>query len=220
MDENFSQGLSLKHFCKNAQMGFSMPLEIVDSSFVRLKQVHGSHGHCLSSSLSVPENLEGDWFWTGEENMKLGISVADCTAILISGKNSIGNFVAAIHAGWRGTADKIIEKALDELKPEGEFFAWLSPSICQEHFEVGAEVIGALGDEAWPFTKISEKSTPAAEKFYLALKGFQKFKLNKYSGIRISESSLCTYCQPEFYSYRRDKDLRRKLRHLAWIQRA
>jgi YfiH family protein len=196
---------------------FSLPVSEVDPRFIRLKQVHGAAGFRVPFIENKTELREGDWLWTTERNLPLSISVADCTAILIHGKNSAGAFVAVIHAGWRGTAAHILENALSELKPNAGWTAWLSPSICQAHYEVGEEVVAALGEGVRKFTK------PSGEKKYLLdLKDFQKEKLQRL-GAKIISSSLCTYCQPEFYSFRQVSQLgltetTQKKRHMASIE--
>ena len=56
--------------------------------------------------------------------------------------NTSGDFVAAIHAGWRGLNDDIIVKTtrkLPQFKPK-EMLAFIGPAIDQECFEIGAEV--------------------------------------------------------------------------------
>ncbi|MDB5037345.1 MAG: hypothetical protein JWQ35_873 [Bacteriovoracaceae bacterium] len=191
-----------------AEAGFKIISEEPDSSIKTLKQVHGSHGVLVTNA--TDKMFEADWLWTRDPNCTIGIKVADCTALLVSGKNSFGKFVAAIHAGWRGTAQNIIEKAFEEIKPIS-FEAWLSPSICQEHFEVGEEVIEALGSESKKY------SIPGRTgKYFLDLKKFQIAKLKKW-GSEFKNSSLCTYCQPEFVSYRR-LGTTLTTRHLAWIR--
>jgi copper oxidase (laccase) domain-containing protein len=143
---------------------------------------------------------------------KIGVLVADCSAILISGPSrSYGNLVGAIHAGWRGTAKGIIASAISSLDLS-HFRAWISPSICQEHFEVGAEVVRAFSDEYSEFAKEIGNG-----KFLFDLKAAQISELKK-QGAEVFASSLCNFCQPEFVSYRRARGSLTE-RHLAWISR-
>ena len=166
-----------------------------------LKQVHGIQGWERTEA-NCRERLEGDWHYTHERDLPLVICVADCTAILLEGKNERGPFVAALHAGWRGTAAGIIENAIEVLKIRAvqtrEIRAWLSPAICQKHFEVGPEVIDAFGADGRDFS-----STGRGDRRHLDLKGLQKRRLEN-AGVTVELSPLCTFCEESFISYRRD----------------
>ncbi len=208
MAQNFNNGIQLS-LDRQSRLGFSLPLsKELTVDVCTLNQVHGDEGYEVQETFhSKPE---GDWLWTQKPNLKIGVYVADCTALFLSGKRSGMPFVAAIHAGWRGTAKGIIEKALETLSPDS-CKAWLSPSICQEHFEVGGEVLGALGNGVQKFSK-----SVSDNKFLLDLKAFQIERLQKL-GVGVRHSSLCNYCQWDFVSYRRSRG-NLSSRHLAWIE--
>jgi len=183
---------------------------------ITLKQVHGAKGYQIKAD-GVGNRSEGDWLWTDVLGLSVGVAVADCTAFLWYGQSSKMNtpFVAAIHAGWRGTAAKIIEEAYDTIRPKEGWALWASPSICQKHFEVGKEVLDALGEAASRFAK-PVRGRP--EKFLLDLKAFQiEIWKQKSSKGKIDSSPLCTYCESNLYSYRR-LGPQLKNRHLAWIR--
>jgi len=188
-----------------ARAGFSW--ESVPAA--RLKQVHGSVGMRVSSGV-VQKGSEGDWLWTTEPGFTIGIQVADCTAVLVYGRRKTGEeFVAALHAGWRGTAKKIFEIFYNEVQPQ-EWIAWLSPRICQNHFEVGPEVLQNLGEGSKAFAKPGVK-----DRHYLDLGALQKVQLEAL-GAKVIVHPLCTYHQPEFFSYRRSAQLETG-RHFAYI---
>jgi YfiH family protein len=64
---------------------------------------------------------------------------ADCLPILLC--NRSGSEVAAIHAGWRGLANGIIEATVKKMQSSPEqLLAWIGPGIGQQFFEVGIEV--------------------------------------------------------------------------------
>lgn len=170
-------------------------------------QVHGAEGAIVTSDFNIPE---GDWLATYEKNLALGVFVADCTAILITGLSAKGRFVAALHAGWRGTAKGIIQRALEKINPDpSSCVAWLSPSISQNHFEVGQEVVEALSAES----KYLKPSKPGY--YFYDLKAYQKDELKRL-GLSFIDYPLCTYEQPEFFSYR-EKQGSLDARHLAWV---
>ena len=202
---------------ESARAEFSLSIEEGSASSICLKQVHTSIGYRaeeISNASSIPE---GDFLWTTRPKLKIAVKVADCSAILIEGQNSEGKFVAAIHAGWRGTASGIIQNAVKGIQPEGFVRVWISPSICRQHFEVGPEVIEALGPESKRFSKASQNSG----KVLLDLKSFQTEQIKaQIPHAQIFASSLCTFCQTEFFSYRRSQGkLPAGHRHFASIQR-
>lgn len=161
----------------------------------RMKQVHGIAGirREKNNQNQIPE---ADWTWTSESEIDLWVCVADCTAILLEGESSEGDFVAALHAGWRGTAQGIIEEFWKMVRPT-HVRAWLSPALCQKHFEVGPEVIEALGEDGGSFARNGE-----GDRSFLDHRGLQKARLQKY-GAMVSVSPFCTFCEDELVSYRR-----------------
>jgi polyphenol oxidase len=57
--------------------------------------------------------------------------------------------VGAVHSGWRGTVALILEKTLRAMNAEfgtkGEdLLAGIGPSVCQESYEVGEEVVAEV----------------------------------------------------------------------------
>jgi len=201
------------HCFQFAAAGFSVSNDFNASSFKMLRQTHSSNGFILEDRAGD----EGDWLATYREGEGIAVKVADCTAILMEGESTKGRFVAAIHAGWRGTALNIVSTALDRLKPIRDLRCWLSPSICQSHFEVGGDVLEALDAKAGSFTKKSSVSG----KWLLDLKGLQVQMLKEVApnDSQFFSSPLCTFCQPEFFSYRQAKaQLPAGHRHYAWIK--
>ena len=176
---------------------------------MRLSQIHSNAG--IKVSDHSLHGTEGDWLWTQSPKLPIGVFVADCTAILLAGENAEGNFVAAIHAGWRGTAAGIIESAIESIQPNGNFDAWLSPSISKRNYEVSQEVWEALGTRVHSYIEPTRTSHA-----YLDLKGLQSEKFRNYA-TRIWNYPLCSFDQPEFFSYRQMKG-KLESRHLAWIE--
>ncbi|PIR22404.1 MAG: hypothetical protein COV44_08320 [Deltaproteobacteria bacterium CG11_big_fil_rev_8_21_14_0_20_45_16] len=178
-------------------------------SLMRLSQIHSAAGFEVRDHSLYGK--EGDWLWTKIPNIPIGVFVADCTAILMAGENAEGSFVAAIHAGWRGTAAGIIESVIETIQPEGKFDVWLSPSISQKNYEVSQEVWEALGSDIRPYVRPTRVSHAL-----LDLKSFQVGKLKSFAA-RIWNYPLCSFEQPEFFSYRQMKG-KLESRHLAWIE--
>lgn len=121
-----------RRFC--AALGFS-PAQMAWS-----KQIHSDQIRVVSE----PGGAEGyDALVTNRPGILLAVSVADCTPILIFDvKNKA---VAAIHAGWPGTAARLVEKTLRRMSVEfgtkgTDCYAWVGTCIDECSFEVGEEV--------------------------------------------------------------------------------
>lgn len=147
------------------------------------------------------DNGASDALITDKKNLGLAIAVADCTPIFIFDKKN--KIIAAVHAGWKGTEQKILFKTLNQLfkdyKSKAEdMICYIGPSISQANYEVGSEV-AELFDNSF--------LRPDGEKFLLDISGVN-YKILIDFGIpknQIQKSELCTY---EFecllHSYRRD----------------
>ena len=176
-----------------ASLGFS------PASAARGEQVHGE-------SIAVVENpgnyAETDALVTEEKDLIVGVSIADCVPILLYDR--AGQRVAAVHAGWRGTAKKILAKTVEHLLRTGrsdprEIFAFIGPSAGVCCYEVGEEVVGN-------FSKDCYVDSERFGKYKLDLKRVNSTQLTE-SGVpveNIEVSKACTICDENFHSHRRD----------------
>lgn len=119
------------------------------SAVVHARQLHGStvrvHGELPPGLLLAPPC---DGHATREPDVLLTVSLADCVPIFVVDPRA--RLVALLHAGWRGTAQGILEEGLQTL--EDHFGAGreglqvhLGPAIGEASYEVGPEVHEALG---------------------------------------------------------------------------
>ena len=81
--------------------------------FKRIKQVHGDKA-VHTSPHSIDFSKEADAHYTGEKNLGLAISTADCIPVMIYNENPM--WISGIHAGWRGVLNKIVPKTIEALK--------------------------------------------------------------------------------------------------------
>ena len=79
---------------------------------VTVKQIHSAIIHRIHQ----PPNrtLSGDGLITSEPGILLGIKTADCLPVLIADPER--RAIGAFHAGWRGTARRIVEKGVGEMR--------------------------------------------------------------------------------------------------------
>src|SRR5215475_14056150 len=72
---------------------------------LKLRQVHSGIVRDMDDTTAAGEPVEGDAAVTSIGGALLCVQTADCVPILVADAN--GRCVAAIHAGWRGTAARI-----------------------------------------------------------------------------------------------------------------
>jgi YfiH family protein len=157
-----------------------------------LNQIHGNQVY-------HPQELpaEGDGLWTDNPQQSVWVASADCVPILIAGSG----VVAAVHAGWRGTAAKILPTLLQRLALQGSDLTTLriaiGPAISPARYPVGLEVAQAV------LTTI--EVTPTSLVLDLKAVNYQQALSFGLKPEQVSISPHCTYENPQFfYSYRRD----------------
>jgi polyphenol oxidase len=110
-------------------------------------QVHGTAILEVSLSTRKEELHDIDALITSTQGVCIAVMSADCVPILLYDKRN--HVVAAVHSGWRGTVARILEKTLATLNDKfgtlGEdIVAGIGPSVSQDSYEVGEEVIGEV----------------------------------------------------------------------------
>ena len=113
---------------------------------VALRQIHSDIVHVVSAAETRQgeQALQGDALITREPGVLLTIQTADCIPILLADTRQ--RSVAAIHSGWRGTAQRVAEKTLGRMQMEfgtrpQDVIAALGPGIGGCCYEVGHEVV-------------------------------------------------------------------------------
>ena len=177
-----------------------------------LKQTHSTI--VIDAATNKTTEPEGDAAFSKEPKTTCAVLTADCLPVLIC--DTKGTQVAAIHAGWRGLADGVIEASLDALGLAAEdTLVWLGPAIGATAFEVGDDVRQAFiktdknADTA--FSVLSE------DKWLADIYALATIRLNKRGVNAVFGGDYCTYTDPDkFYSYRRDGDTGR-MASVIWM---
>ncbi|WP_264874835.1 peptidoglycan editing factor PgeF [Vibrio agarivorans] len=169
------------------------------SAPVWLNQTHSSD--VLELFRPTGNVLDGDASFTSVAGVVCAAMTADCLPVLLAGEN--GEQVAAVHAGWRGLADGIVEKAA--AKFSGKVIAWLGPAIGPDAFEVGQDVFDEFVSQNKQAQQAFRPSDTDANKYYANMHLLATQALNRVGITDIYRDSRCTYLNPEqFFSYRRD----------------
>ncbi len=181
-------------------------------ALVTVRQTHGSDILVIdeqNEDYSHFLGIESDAIITNQSNVMIGICVADCVPILLCDPKK--GVVAAVHAGWQGTAAKLAAKTVAAMKScfdcnPAELQAAIGPCIGPCCYEVDGPVRQAFLNSALPWDQFSRPSgegkwqldLPAANRDLLQGAGLPTAS--------IQASDMCVCCHRElFFSYRRDK---------------
>jgi len=180
-----------------------------------LNQTHSNTLFQLESN--EYQEVEADASWTTLAKQPCLVMTADCLPLLVTDKQ--GSFVAAIHAGWRGLCDGIIEKSITAICRQltlssQDLLVWLGPCIGKSAFAVGDEVRAE-------FIAENEQAKLAFSRYqdrWLAdLQQLARLRLAAFNVFEITASEHCTFSEPElFYSYRRE-GMTGRMASLIWI---
>ncbi|XKM12863.1 peptidoglycan editing factor PgeF [Orbaceae bacterium ac157xtp] len=160
--------------------------------------------------------LDADATYSCKPNQVCAVLTADCLPVILC--NAQGNEIAAIHAGWRGLCNGIIENTVQKfIAPSSQIIAWLGPAIGPTKFEVGQEVVDQFVKHDAK-SKNAFKFSDSVNKKYLAdLYQLATLRLNHLGIEQIYGGNFCTYTQSDlFYSYRREKQTGR-MATLIWF---
>jgi YfiH family protein len=156
-----------------------------------------------------------DASFTTQPGVVCAVLTADCLPVLITDQQA--RVIAAVHAGWRGLAQRIISATVQRLAvPPAELLVWLGPAIGPQAFEVGADVHAM-------FTQLD----PAYAEVFID-KDPQHWWMNAYAAARLElqqagvgavwGGEFCTYHDnARFYSYRRD-GVTGRMASLIWLE--
>lgn len=178
-----------------------------------LRQVHGC---AVARTDSDAPGCEADAVMAREAGQVCAVLTADCLPLLLCDRG--GTRVAAVHAGWRGLADGVIEAAVARLEAQpGTLLCWLGPAIGPDAFEVGEQVRAVFlqrgGSAAAAAFRPSHRRKWLADIYLLA-----RQRLESVGVTRVFGGGLCTYSdEKRFFSYRRD-GVTGRMGSLIWIE--
>ena len=181
---------------------------------VWVNQVHGIEVIDAAQSACLQN---ADASFTTKPNVVCVTMTADCLPVLLCDK--AGTVVAAVHAGWRGLCDGVIEAAVNKLPVEhSEILAWLGPAIGPNAFEVGSEVMAQfIAKDAQAASAFQTNGNKWLGDIYqIARQRLSYLGVTQIYGGSVNED-FCTYTDAtRFYSFRRD-DVTGRMASLIWL---
>lgn len=224
--EHWHHGFFTQQFWPRSPQDLTLTLQ-PEASVYRLKQVHGNT--VLTPQEIATSTLEdglasADGLISEQPLQAVWVASADCTPVLIGDVKT--GLVSAIHAGWRGTAKKIVPQAIARLQSQGsqidDLRVAMGPAIAGEVYQVSVEVAAEIGasiiphnDEQkivqalqnLPNSPLLEDPNPGKVKLDVRRVNVLQLESLGISGEQIAIAPYCTFQTPEhFFSYRREQE--------------
>jgi YfiH family protein len=180
-------------------------------NFVIAQQVHGSTIEIVDKADTQGWNHQSssiktcDALITNQKNMMLTVLTADCVPILLYDVQK--KVIAVVHAGWRGTKERILYKTILKMQEKfdsnpKDILAGIAPAIGRCCYEVDASV-------SQHFKEIDNGYDSKGDKQMLDLPYINKLQLleAKLPPQNIEMSTICTACDVEkYFSYRKENE--------------
>lgn len=210
---------NINAFCGDTEQNISqnrdalcVELGIEDDRLVMPHQTHGIESRDIAEEFfTLPEEVRKmllenvDCVMTDVKNTCIGVSTADCIPVLLY--DPLHHTACAVHAGWRGTLNRITHKEVLEMNrvygtSPSDVKAVVGPGISLENFEVGQEVYDEFEKVGFEMNKIARMY----DKWHIDLSLCNKLQLEQ-AGVKaenIQMSDICTFSQVnDYFSARR-----------------
>jgi len=163
---------------------------------VTVRQVHGAS---VVAAASGDGNAEGDGMVTDASGVALVVLAADCVPIALADPST--GRLAVVHAGWRGMAAGILDRAAGLFAEPDRVLAAIGPAIGADHYEVSRDVAEAVSSRVDGGAVLRRRGLRP----HLDLPATAARHLGELGVTRIDEAETCTACEEaRFYSHRRD----------------
>jgi YfiH family protein len=162
----------------------------------RLALAHQVHGNRVLIHSAAWEGWlrcgDADGHFSLDRGTGMAVSIADCVPVFIGHSSGA---IALLHSGWRGTAGRIVERAIDMFEargiPSAELIVHLGPAICGKCYEVSPDVYERVTGRMVDAPTTVDLRAVIAD--HTRLRGVRK----------ISTASSCTRCNNDrFFSHR------------------
>ncbi len=204
---------------------------------VTVKQIHSAIIHRVEAGTVL--SPRGDGLITSQPGILLGIKIADCLPVLIVDPER--RAIGAFHAGWRGTAQRIVEKGVGEMRKHfgsdpAKLLAAIGPGIGSCCYEIGDEVEHEFESQfaywqelfedvfdSWslharyPLLFLNQRAPghgdPALSRHLSLVKAnLRQLRDAGVAEANISNLDLCTSCRTDlFFSYRKEQVMGRMM---------
>ena len=179
--------------------------------FVAVTQVHGVD--LLVIDAPNPDflhfqRLECDGIITNQPEVMIAVTVADCVPVLLL--DPVKKVVAALHAGWKGTAGTISSKGVAAKvslfgSDPASILAAVGPAISPCCYKVDAPVLEAFRNQCGGYEQFAEPIGDGQWQLDMPAANVAQLRDSGLLEENIEIATQCVSCTPElFFSYRRD----------------
>ena len=174
---------------------------------VTVNQVHGENIVRVDGrNFKKTKTVQADAMITNALEMAIGVETADCVPVLLV--DPLTPAVGAVHAGWRSTVKRIVQKTVKRMQDEfgsdpDRMIAAIGPTIGPECYEVDEPVMGPVRESFSLWKEVA--SARGSDKWSLDLVKLNKLELVQVGLLEknIHSLGLCTSCRRDlFYSFR------------------
>jgi polyphenol oxidase len=174
---------------------------------ITMRQTH-SADRCVieSADEALKETPSCDALLSKLRGVLLAVQTADCAPVLIADTKS--KAMAAVHAGWRGTEGRIVERTIADLMRLGvnprDCIAAIGPCASADFYEIGSDVIDRY-KKAFGYWKKLLVNFKENGKCHLDVRAanVQQLKFCGFDDEQIFVAPYCTMGRNElFFSYR------------------
>jgi YfiH family protein len=178
--------------------GFGLRDTVPPEGLITVRQIHS--GIVSDAACPAPE---GDALISNRAGVLVAVKTADCVPILLA--DPVTRSVAAVHAGWRGTAAGIVANAIAQMSEKwgahpADLHAAIGPAIGRCCYEVGADV-------ARRFSPWNQELAQIEIPVHVDLPRINEIQLREMGVGNIWQADECTFCAAErYFSFRRDRE--------------
>lgn len=176
---------------------------------VTVWQVHGADVVIANGPVADRRWLsQADGVITNKPDIPLVMRYADCTPLLFH--DPVKGAIGIAHAGWRGTVKGMATSMVRAMQQAYEsnpadLQVVIGPSISQENFQVGEEVVEAIHDYFGTLDGLMRRD-PADGTAYVDLWEANALDLRRAGVEQIEIAGICTYASyDDFFSHRAGK---------------
>ena len=177
-----------------------------------LNQQHGAE---IREAQVTPELVQADASYTACAGPVCVVQTADCLPVLLCSRK--GDWVAAVHAGWKGIAANVLQTVVRTYPGlPGDLLAWFGPTISLEFYEVDDPVRAALGEE---LASVALHPSKRSGHWLLDLTSAAAWQLEQVGIEHRYGAEECTFKdERRFYSYRRDQ-VTGRMATMIWMEK-
>lgn len=193
-----------------------------DYALASVWQTHSADVRIVKSFEDAQDgNHKFDALASNLKNVLVGVKTADCVPVLI-GDTKMKSF-AAIHAGWRGTVNSIVVRAIETMRETygtdvKDLICAIGPAASCRNYEIGQDVIDAFAEKFSTSGNLFHKTREGHALIDLHLANKEQLQSVGVRAENIFTAPLCTIERTDlFFSYRVEKKLHGKTGRLLSV---